>query len=308
MKFCYVDESMQGDDEGKQGDITVVVGILIDAQRLHKSRKEWKDLLISELGISELEYPNKSYEIKGSDLYKRRGYWKKYNWNWERRKQLIDRFIEWTVERKHKITFGAVSESKLEENMNEAKRLGLNGLKSWDIAARHLILGVQKSQHKKKSNKGNTILVFDHAKGESKLLDFVLDPPEVTEQFYNKAPKSPPLDQIVDVPFFVDSRHVGFIHLADLFAYIICHFAGISEGIIAKKYEGELDQLKSWMDKMNGILPNTMEMEHGSPRSFEEEKMKSIFLPNSMRWPQRSNDDFTKFLRSVAPESLLRVA
>ena len=288
MKFCYIDESQQEgitvrDSIEIQDNITIIVGILVDAQRLHRSRKEWKDLLIRELEISELKYPNGLREIKGKDLYGRGGYWKKYDW--ERRKQLIDKFIGWTVKRKHKITFGAVSESKLKDNVNEAEQLGCNGLGSWDIAARHLILGVQKKQQEIKNNKGKTIFVFDDAKGKDKLLDFVLDPPKVTEKFYNKELNKPPLDQIVDVPFFVDSLHVWGIHLADLFAYIICRFAVISEGIIKEKYEDELNQLNSWMDNMSGI-----------------------FLPDSMRWVQKSDDAFTKFLRSVAPESLLRVA
>lgn len=270
MKFCYVDES-------QQSDITVIASILIDAHRLHISRKKWKDLL-----IDELENPNELSEIKGKELYNGRGYWKRYDG--ERRKQLITRFIEWIADRKHKITFGAVSKSKLKDNMNEAEQLGLERLDSWDIAAMHLILGVQKNQQKEKKNKGKTIFVFDKVKGEGKLLDFVREPPEVTEHFYSKKPKESALDQIVDVPFFVDSLHVGFIHLADLFAYIICRFAIISEGIIAEKYEGELNQLKSWMGQKN-----------------------DPFLPDSMRWPQK-NDDFTKFLRSVAPESLLRMS
>jgi len=42
MKVCYCDESGTGDEP-----IAVMVGVIVDAQRMHVTKTNWKDLLVS---------------------------------------------------------------------------------------------------------------------------------------------------------------------------------------------------------------------------------------------------------------------
>ena len=42
MKLCYFDESGTGSEP-----IAVVVGVIVDAQRMHITKREWADLLLN---------------------------------------------------------------------------------------------------------------------------------------------------------------------------------------------------------------------------------------------------------------------
>ena len=85
----------------------------------------------------------------------------------------------------------------------------------------NITLSLQKYFQREKKNKGNIVLVFDNEESEKvRFTDLVLNPPDWTDTYYNRAKKQPKLDQIVDVPHFVDSKDVGLIQLADF----ICFF------------------------------------------------------------------------------------
>lgn len=272
MKFCYADES------GHLGEITVIVGVIVDAMRMRKTKSDWEKFL------SELEgrFPGREIEIKGRQLYRGNAFWRE--WDAGERSSLIEEIIQWMIERRHRVTYGAVVKAKLSSARKHAQPKGFEDASEWSVAAIHLILQIQKEYQKERQNKGNTVFVFDHVSEREELLGIIQNPPCATEEFYRKAKKDPPLDQLIDVPYFADSRHAILIQVADLFAYILHLHAEISEGIMPQKFDGELDRLEMWIKGMGPLL-----------------------LPDSTRWPKSTKDPFTLFLRSIAPDSLLSV-
>ena len=273
MKFCYIDES------GHLGEITVVVGILVDAMRMHTTKGNWESLLQELDNISE----GRLVEIKGRELYRGNGSWR--DWDGEDRNALIDSIIDWMTRRKHRVVFSAVAKSRLANLGDGLVPDPFCTVTVWSLAALHLMLGIQKANQGLSNNKGKTLFVFDEVRERGELLALINDPPPATHGFYGLKKRRRPLDQVIDVPYFTDSRYVGLIQVADLFAYILHLYAELKEGIATEKFSGELDCVEEWVSRMQPVL-----------------------LPDSARWPQGSSDSFTRFIRNVAPPSLLRVA
>ena len=67
MKLCYCDESGTGDEP-----IAVMVGIIVDAQRMHVTKEHWQDLLTS---LSRV-VGHKVDEIHTRDFYAGNGFWR----------------------------------------------------------------------------------------------------------------------------------------------------------------------------------------------------------------------------------------
>ena len=273
MKFCYADES------GVGSEVTVIAGVVIDAQRMNRAKIDWDELLDDVRGSVEGNF----LELKGRHLYRGNQVWRELDGG--ERTKFIEQIIQWMVKKKHHLTFGAV----LKDNLNTARKgFDLDGFETkdqWSIAAMHLVLGIQKTYQGQKSNKGNTVFVFDDAKSKGTFSALVLDPPPATDGFYKRARKQERLDQVIDVPYFVDSKDVSLIQLADLFAFLIRLFAELKDGITEEKFPGETSRLEGWMADMSPFL-----------------------LKDSARWPTSSRDPCTKFLREIAPPSLLKMA
>ncbi len=83
--------------------------------------------------------------------------------------------------------------------------------------ALHISLSIQKRYqgsirgNKRKINlPGHSTLIFDNEYVEFKhFTDLLLSPPDWVNSYYGKRPSQECFSQIVDVPHFVDSKHVG---------------------------------------------------------------------------------------------------
>ena len=277
MKFCYADESGHGDE------ITVVAGVIVDSLRMHRTKSEWNDLLTDSNNLlknSDDATGSRILELKGRELYRGNAAWRKLDGG--QRTKLIELVINWMCERKHKVTFGAVVKSSLSANRNCSDIEGFQDSSPWCVAAMHLILGLQKQHQKVKQNKGHTLFVFDHVKEGNELLEFVRDLPDALGEFYNQKAGSIPLDQVIDVPYFADSKDVELIQVADLIAFILRLYAAIGEGLIEEKFHGERDRLREWIGLMQPVL-----------------------LPDSSRWKRSQRGKCESFFRKVAPASLV---
>lgn len=144
------------------------------------------------------------------------------------------------------------------------------------------MLSVQKHHQRDARNKGHTVFVFDDVNEKDELLGMLASPPEFTDGFYRRNPKMRQLSQLVDVPYFADSRHVVLVQVADLFAYFLRLYAELQLGLIAEKFAGELSRLDGWIAKTSALL-----------------------LPASTRWPKGSSDPLTCYLRAAAPAPLV---
>ena len=250
---------------------------------MHRTKSDWNDLIYA---VNEFvrhsgnSTGNMIPEIKGRELYRGNSFWRSFDGG--QRTKLIELIIRWMGVRKHKITFGAVSRTRLAEKKASFDLEGFQNSSEWCIAAMHLILGIQKSHQSAKKNKGNTLFVFDNAQEKDELLEIVIKPPSILGGFYSLEKGSNQLNQVIDVPYFADSKHVGLIQVADLFAFVLRLYADLTDGKDEEKFKGELERIREWLHLLKPVL-----------------------LPNSVRWAKTSKEPCVNFLRTVAPPSLL---
>ena len=241
MKFCYVDESGMGEEP-----VVVMVGVIVDAHRMHKTKEDWDELLArlsDRLGRTVTEFHTR-------DFYSGNGPWR--GLPGAERSAIIDSVFDWVFERKHSIVCSAVDKAKFEEACKTDGDLA--ALKTpWLAAALSLVTKVQRMHQKLDKNKGHTLFVFDRErKWEEPLTELFYDPPAWTEALYKREKKAALFDQIVDVPYFADSKPVLLIQVADLFAYIIRRKIEGERGE-KERYEGELDKLRGWCNALDNL-------------------------------------------------------
>lgn len=235
MKFCYVDESGTGDEP-----YAVMVGVLVDAYRMGPTKSDWNDLL----RVLSEEVGREIREFHTRDFYNGNKVWRGIDG--PARARVISVILDWYAERKHKIVYSVIEKLKFEAARVECPNVSSLGT-LWRTLATHLVLSVQKKGQAEKANKGNTVFVFDaHAQDEHKFAELVLSPPDWTDTFYNRQKNQDALDQIIDVPHFVDSKHVGLIQLADCISFFIRRYVEISEGAVPERYEGEAEAVCGW--------------------------------------------------------------
>jgi hypothetical protein len=228
MKFCYLDESGTGEEP-----IAVMAGVVTDAVRMHVTKSHWADLLKALSGIIGRDIQ----EIHTRDFYSGNSPWRELNGN--QRSDIISSIFTWLKERKHRVVFTAVNRQTFEEQFHEepfAESIGT----LWRLMALHITLSLQKHLQREQKNKGNIVLVFDsEEKEKSRFTDLVLNPPDWTDSYYNRERKRDKLDQIVDVPHFVDSRDVGLIQLADFICFFLRKHIELQLGLVTPAYRDE---------------------------------------------------------------------
>lgn len=244
MKFCYIDESGTGREP-----YAVMVGVIVDAYRAGPTRQDWAELLgvfsalagrqIAELHMKEFYPGNSPYRgISGP-----------------KRAAVINALFDWLSDRKHKVVYTAVDKKKFDKNFNgEACYDEVENL--WRFMALHICLALQKHHQTEKKNKGNTVFVFDeHNKDEADFIELIKNPPKWTETYYSRESKQDPFDQVVDVPYFGDSRHVGLLQVADAAAYFLRRHLELTEGGMKPKYRREKSLVNGWA---RAIFDNTI--------------------------------------------------
>lgn len=242
MKFCYIDESGVGDEP-----FAAMVGIIVDAQRMHLTKQHWNELLEA---LSNIIGRNVT-ELHTRDFYAGNSPWRDIDG--PQRAQIITAIFQWLRDRRHHIVYTAVNKEKFsQEFSNEASANDVNSL--WKFMALHITLAIQKRFQTFSRNKGNTVLIFDNEVREAPdFTQLLKTPPDWTDTFYNRGANQAQLDQIVDVPYFVDSRDVGLIQVADLISYFLRRYIEVREGVIPARYSDEEERLQGWMDIAFGL-------------------------------------------------------
>ncbi|RAP57145.1 DUF3800 domain-containing protein [Oleiagrimonas sp. MCCC 1A03011] len=251
MKFCYLDESGTGGQP-----VAVMVGVIADAQRMHLTKAAWSELLteLSKLVGQELQ------EFHAHRFYSGSGVWKELDG--EERSSLIAAIIKWMKARKHKIVYSAIDQAVFKKKVSEISEL--KGMSIWKTLALHSVLAIQRSQQAESKNKGNTVLVFDEAvKEKQRFTKILLSPPDWTDEYYSRKRKQAQLDQIVDVPHFVDSKLVPLVQVADLYAFLLRRYFSLSSGLEGEKYRGESEKVAVWARE---ILNQTVGSAHIFPK------------------------------------------
>lgn len=251
-----------------------MVGIVVDAVRMSRTKREWDDLLTQCSGLV-----GKSVtEIHAKDIYRGNSPWN--NVPATQRTEIIERILDWFDARKHHITFSSIDRAAFDARKGSCEICDSLGT-VWNAASFHVMLSIQKKYKSFKNNKGNTVFVFDKGKGGKAFYDLIISPPHWSDDYYGKGPKQDRLDQIVDVPFFADSSHAGLIQIADLVGYFLRLYADFHDYGVEPQYTGEIDRINSWV-----------------------EMIKKSLLLTSVRYPKTGGGQVAKTLFELAPESL----
>lgn len=236
MKLCYFDESGTG-----QEPIAVVVGVVVDSQRMHVTKEDWGDLLaeLSKIvGKNLLELHTKDFYVGGGPFRGMSG---------TNRAEYISKTISWFCERKHSFVHSAVHKQTFEQG--RANGSIYPELRSpWQAAAFHAVLALQRAHQSQEKTKGHTLLVFDN-KGheEGPLADLIATPPSWSDSYYSRNKKQEQLSHIVDSPYFAQSHRVPLIQVADFLAYFLRRYAELQEGLVPAKYQEEETRIGAWV-------------------------------------------------------------
>lgn len=271
MKFCYFDESGIGDES-----YLVMAGIIVDAKRMHVTKDAW---------ASFLEYLSEAIGRRVGEFHSRKFYRGNGVWhgtiNGAERAKIIEAILSWVEKRKHKCVFSGIDKNKYKEALKNGKHN--KQLKSmWCTVAMHCILQVQKQHQKIANNKGHSVLIFDREVREEAALDLLIyEPPPWIDTYYSREKDKTALDQIVDVPFFADSKHILLSQVADLFAYVLRTSAEIQDGLLEEKYSGEGKRMQDW-----------------------SRRIASVSLPTASRYPRRVRDEAASLFWDLAPSTI----
>jgi hypothetical protein len=236
MKLCYCDESGTGDEP-----IATMVGIVVDASRMHLTKTHWQDLLDT---LSN-RFGRKIAEIHTRDFYAGNGLFR--DMDGPARARLITSIFEWLTERKHYVVYSSVvKKSYFEAYAEKAIPDELNT--PWRFLGFHLVLAMQKHCQNHERPKGHTIYVFDNEEREKmRFTDLIARPPVWSDSYYRRGKKQDQLDQVIDAPFFGDSRDVVLIQLADMIAFLLRRYAEVKSGLAGPRYIEEEQRLTGWM-------------------------------------------------------------
>ena len=241
MKLCYFDESGTGAEP-----IAVVVGVVVDSQRMHVTKENWGELLddLSKIAGRPLA------ELHTKDFYSGNSPFR--SMTGADRALYIDRIVTWFGARKHTFVYSAIQKETYERNRTDGRLLAGLG-SAWQAAAFHSVLALQKAHQAQQKTKGHTILIFDN-KGheEGPLADLIASPPAWTDSYYSRKKKQAALSHIVDAPYFAESHRVPLIQVADFLAYFLRRFAELQEGLVAPRYIEEERRITDWVKAAGG--------------------------------------------------------
>jgi GNAT superfamily N-acetyltransferase len=226
MKFCYFDGSGMGDET-----YLVVAGIIVDATRMHVTKESWAEFLtyLSKVAGRKIE------EFHSRDFYRGNGVWR--DMEGSERARLIEAILEWVEKRKHKCVFSGIDKAIYKKKSEEDIRLKQFKSK-WCAAALHCTLQVQKHHQREETPKGHSVLIFDREVSEETDLSLLIHkPPQWIDTFYSRDNNKTAFE-IVDVPFFADSKHILLAQVADLFRLHLTDFSGNSGWTALRKIQG----------------------------------------------------------------------
>jgi hypothetical protein len=237
MKFCYLDESGTGSEP-----FSVMASIIVDSQRMHILKNDWKDLLNF---LSEKTKKNIK-EFHSRDFYSGNGPWRTLDGN--QRKIITIGILEWLKKRKHAVCFCAVDkDGYFKEYKSNQKMKDIGSL--WSFMALHHLLSLQKYYQKSPGVKGHTLCIFDNEPTElNRISNLSINPPDWTNSYYLKNKKTDKLSHIIDVPYFGDSEKINLLQIADLLAYLIRVYIELKEGKVTPKYADHIKDVTIYME------------------------------------------------------------
>jgi hypothetical protein len=198
------------------------------------------------------------------------------------RKQIIQFFCEWLVDRKHSIAFSAIDRRKFNASVQKTFP-ELDG-NLWLAAGLHIALQLQKYHQSKDYNKGHTFLFFDENRDTHKLSEMVFSPPAWSDEYYCRDKKKSAFDQLIDSTFAVKSQHAGLVQVADIFAFLFRRYAELTEYHDDEQWAGERELIDNYIKIIEKRL-----------------------LPKATRWPARPQCKCAQWYNNISPDCLRRL-
>lgn len=239
VNLCYCDESGTGEEP-----IATMAGIVVDAGRMHLTKADWVELLkvLSDMAGHQI------VELHTRDFYSGNGVFRDIDG--KVRARIISAIFEWLSDRKHHVVYSSVLKASYDQAV-KAQEIPdeLNTL--WRFLGFHLILAMQRNCQREEKNKGHTIFIFDNEERERmRFTDLIMRPPAWSDTYYRRKKKQRQLDQIVDTPYFGDSREVSLIQLADFVSFFLRRYAEIKERLVPAKYADEEQRVTEWIAEL----------------------------------------------------------
>lgn len=231
MKVCYVDDS--GSPTNDQ--MFVMVGIVADATRLHRTSREFSDFFN---GVRNL-FPESLKELKGSRILYGKGAWRQVDA--EKRKKIFADLSAWLDERKHCILVSAVDAKKATavSKQHSAVPTEIAG-NLWVATGLNIALQIQARHQGEEKNKGNTFLfIDDNAQHMPSLCEVLWNPPAWLDGYYPKKLREEHLNQIIDTAFAVQSHHCSLVQVADLLAFVVRRHFELINKVNAPEWDEE---------------------------------------------------------------------
>jgi hypothetical protein len=231
---------------------------------MHLTKQHWQELVDR---LSE-QVGRRIDEVHTKDLYNGNGVF--HGIDGPDRARLITDIFAWLTERKHDLVYASIVKNSYFE-AKQADRLPAELFSPWRFLGFHLVLAIQKHFQNQKQPKGHTIFVFDNQERERmRFTDLILRPPAWSDSYYGRGKHQRELDQVVDTPYFGDSRDVVLIQLADLVAFLLRRYAQLAMGLAKPKYTDEADKLSLWMESIRARRISTPIYRHRGRNEIED--------------------------------------
>lgn len=270
MYFCYIDESGHcGTKLDENQPVEVLVGVVQDATKIHKTNREHSNYLRELLHKHGVDVT----ELKSAQIFRGRRQWGKVDP--ETRKQVFRELLKWVNERSCKLIVCPVDSGKffaLKENNNAfAQKLCF----PYEAGALNVILALQRLKYGSPNNKGKTVVIMDEeGEHDKRLIRILSDDLSFTDAYTQiKVPRKKAtkelerLCQIIDIPFFSKSEHSQLIQIADLVAFVVSRYIQLRSFGVAPSFSEETQVIEEFY---LGIKPSLITPAHINPPNKED--------------------------------------
>lgn len=245
MYFCYVDESGHcGTKFNPEQPVEVLVGVVSDATKIHKTNREHSSFLRNLLHTHGIEVS----ELKSAQIFRGRKEW--YNVPHEERKKIFKELVKWVNERSCKLIVCPIDSAKYFDLKKQGHELANKLHFPYEAGSLNVLLSLQRMKYgSRKNNKGKTVVIFDEeGEHDKRLIKLLSEDLSFTDGFTQlEIPKTKRkqaelerLCQIVDIPFFSKSEHSQLIQIADLVAFVVSRYIQLKSFGVAPAFEDEL--------------------------------------------------------------------
>ncbi len=260
MYFCYVDESGHcGTKHDPNQPVEVLVGVVSDATKIHKTNREHTNFLKTLLHQHSIEVT----ELKSAQIFRGRKEWSSVSP--EVRKQVFRDLLKWVNERSCKLVVCPIYSEKYFQLKSSGNHFATKFHYPYEAGAMNVLLSLQRLKYGSPNNKGKTVVIFDEeGEHDKRLIKILSDDLSYTDQFTQiELPKKKEkhkdverLCQVIDIPFFSKSEHSQLIQIADLVAYVVSRYIQIKSFGMPQAFTDEFVVIEEFYSGIrNSLVP-----------------------------------------------------